>query len=246
MKIYLTLLLVLLSCGPSDLSTDIVIVDVGELDREGIAREIEMIRASEPSVIAIDLQFVERKEHRKDSILASVLRGCKKLVMVSVIEDFTNDKAQYDSLSLPLSDFIVNARIGYANTILEKDDLGTLKKFSVKEVVNGRTEFSFAVQTALAFDSLKTVAFIQSNDRVVNVDFRKDKEIFKVITRYDVLNGNFDQKMIKGKIVLFGYLGGLYEDKFYTPLNSGRKPLEPDMYGVEYHANVIAQVLRAK
>jgi CHASE2 domain-containing sensor protein len=55
------------------------------------------------------------------------------------------------------------------------------------------------------------------------------------------LNGNITKKDIEGKIVMFGFLGPGNEDKFFSPLNTN--PNEPDMYGLEYLANVVAQVL---
>ncbi len=55
--------------------------------------------------------------------------------------------------------------------------------------------------------------------------------------------------MIKGKVVIFGYLGDdffdtSWDDKFFTPLNkkyAGKA--NPDMYGPVIHANIVSMVL---
>jgi CHASE2 domain-containing sensor protein len=43
---------------------------------------------------------------------------------------------------------------------------------------------------------------------------------------------------------MIGFLGPGDQDKFITPLNTN--PNEPDMYGLEYLANIVAQVLEDK
>lgn len=66
-----------------------------------------------------------------------------------------------------------------------------------------------------------------------------------------LLEDNFVPELIKGKIVLIGYMGEFLgdwdrTDKLYTPLNSELFQLEnrpADMYDVEIHANVIDMFL---
>src|SRR5204863_8612664 len=56
-------------------------------------------------------------------------------------------------------------------------------------------------------------------------------------------------EMIKGKAVIFGFLGKQlgdpsWSDKFYTPLNkklAGKA--NPDMFGVVVHANIVSMIL---
>jgi CHASE2 domain-containing sensor protein len=65
----------------------------------------------------------------------------------------------------------------------------------------------------------------------------------------DVFNENFVPEMIKGKIVIFGFLGEYlgdpsWADKFYTPMNkklAGKA--NPDMFGAVVHANIISMIL---
>jgi len=65
----------------------------------------------------------------------------------------------------------------------------------------------------------------------------------------DVLTENFTPDLIKGKIVIVGYLGRnlwdtSWDDRFYTPIN--QKPAgraNPDMYGAVVHANIAAMIL---
>ena len=43
---------------------------------------------------------------------------------------------------------------------------------------------------------------------------------------------------------MLSFLGPGNEDKFFTPLNTDNK--NPDMYGIEYLANIVAQVLEIR
>lgn len=88
---------------------------------------------------------------------------------------------------------------------------------------------------------VKTSNFIQSHERLVDLNFKKGVRKFKTFSVTDVLNGKLTKKEIEGKIVMMGFLGPGNEDKFYSPLNKNSK--EPDMYGVEYLANIVAQIL---
>lgn len=57
----------------------------------------------------------------------------------------------------------------------------------------------------------------------------------------DLLNGRLTKKGIDGRIVIFGFLGSGEQDKFFSSLNTNSN--EPDMYSLQYLANIVAQVL---
>ncbi|MCI0751067.1 MAG: CHASE2 domain-containing protein, partial [Flammeovirgaceae bacterium] len=74
--------------------------------------------------------------------------------------------------------------------------------------------------------------------------------------RYMVLDADqaldtnqFVPSMIKGKIVMLGFLGAdlrdtSWDDKFFTPLNTKYAgKARPDMYGVVVHANAVSMIL---
>lgn len=233
-------------------SKDIVIVNVGINNRIGIAKEIEFIETLNPAVVAIDVQFSTEHNEYQDSLLIASLNRCRNLVLSVGLEGIDSATAEgYDRIFGTLPKFLGNAKIGYVNVLLDGIETPVLRRFNVYERIGDMTMFHFAVQTAMSFDSIQTMRFINTHDQTVGIEFIGNKEIFKVFSADDALNGVIPRSEIEGKIVLIGYLGP-YEnffpanddDKFFTPLNPENPPKEPDMYGVIYLANVIAQILR--
>ena len=224
---------------------NIVLVDIGIVNRIGLAKEIEYIHSLNPKLIAIDIQFSKEIEAYQDSLLISTLRNCNNLVMSVIIDGYKGENVEYKSLTGSLKEFLGNSKIGFVNLKLEADEFRTLKSFSIFEKINGLTMYHFAIQTAMVYDSIKTMMYIKDKPRIVNVSYSDDKK-FKVFTDYHTLNRLLSTRDIEGKIVLIGGLGPGNEDKFFTPLNKKIKPYEPDMYGLEYLANIVAQVLESK
>lgn len=242
----LLLIATTLSCKSQKVGQDvIVLINVERLDRAGIANELSIINSFNPKVVAIDLQFSQDTEYDKDIRLMQSLDKCKNLIMVSIIKGYTGEDVPYtsgfDYGSLP--NFTTNAKTGFANTILEKDDFQTIRKFSTVENMDGYYQYHFGVRVAMAFDSLKAVDFIKNNPRIVDIDYQGEKRNFKIFSASQVLDKKVSRKDIEGKIVMVGFLGPGDEDKFFTPLNKKRDASKPDMYGIECWAHVVAQVL---
>ncbi|MEQ8359415.1 MAG: CHASE2 domain-containing protein [Cytophagales bacterium] len=237
-------LVILSSCeAQGSFEQDIALVNLSDLDRGKISEVINIINSKQPDVVAIDVQFYGREKPSDDYKLLLALEHCKNLVMISLIANYDGrkekDYTEFTYGSMP--EFLIGAKTGFANVILENDR--SLRKFSIYEKVKGKIEYHFAIQVAMSFDSIKTMEFIRSKPRIVNVDYVAGKGL-KVFSADDVLQERVSQNDIRGKIVMFGFLGPGDEDKFYTPLNEN--PNEPDMYGLEYLANIVAQVLESR
>jgi CHASE2 domain-containing sensor protein len=167
--------------------------------------------------------------------------------MLSVIQNYSGgeiiDYQQFDFGSLP--EFVpIRAKTGFGNAILENDEVGTLKRFSVYEKVSGKIEYHFAVAVALEFDSATAKSFVNKNPKVIDVNYKSGKRKFRQYLATDILSNKTKKTDMADQIVLIGVLAPGTEDKFFTPLNSNRN--EPDMYGLEYLANVVAQILEYK
>ena len=239
--------LFLASCREaSKAEAEIVLITVDTLDREWVARELDAINAFEPKVVAIDLQFSEKMDPRKDVILLLALKYTQNLFMVSVIDDYGDGASgHYDRFTLgSLPAFLDNAQTGFANTIIEENELRTLNRFATHAHVAGNIEYQFGVRVAMAFDSLRAMRYIAQHPRIVEVDYHRGKRQFKVLSSADVLSGKISRKDIEGKIVMLGFLGPGLQDKFYTPLNTNSD--EPDMYGLVYLAHIVAQILESE
>ena len=69
------------------------------------------------------------------------------------------------------------------------------------------------------------------------LDFRGPRQ-HPMLSLADVLDGRFDPSKVRGKIVLIGMVGKSAKD--YLPT-----PVDPQMFGIELHAAVVDQLLRA-
>jgi CHASE2 domain-containing sensor protein len=221
------------SCRSQEMDRQIVLVDVGNLTRTEIANQISIINSLKPRVIALDVQFKKRFHDEGDKKLFEALKNCKSLVMTSSINNlgggvFVTSGSIWEFANL-------QTRQGFINTILE-DNL--LRKFLVWEdtdIGNQNKQFHFSVSIAMEYDSLKASHFVHNNPKVVSINFSGGNRRFVKISTNDVLFEKLSKRDIEGKIVIFGYLGPTEEDRFNTPVGK--------MYGVEYLAYVVAQIL---
>lgn len=237
-------LIVAQSCSAQITQHNIVLINTGALDRKGIAEEINVINSFSPAVLAIDVQFYGHENYSYDHLLLLALEKCKNLVMISIIANYTGVDVEYNRFTYgSMPEFLIFAKTGFANTTIEKDKRQALKRFSIREKVNGNFEYHFSVRTAIAFDSLKVMRFVSSNPRLIDIDYKDGRRRFKTFSPTDVLGKKISREDIEGKIVMLGFMGPGDEDKFFTPLNRKTKPYKPDMYGVECLANIVAQVL---
>lgn len=243
-----------------EVDRDIVLVNIGNLSRREIARELEIIKRYHPAVVGIDSYFWSLKEDSLGDILLNrALSDIKNLVMVNklIYDPYTDS---YDSVrnSHPLFDLGQN---GYAN--LETEALNqyqykVCRTFPPQRKINGEQQFAFAVKVAEAYDLPKAETFLARENKYETINYKGNVMDygqthaggrFFALDVEDVFNERFREEVIRNKIVLFGYLGDSFddkswEDKFFTPLNinyAGRS--NPDMFGAVIHANIISMIL---
>lgn len=240
--------------------TNIVIVNIGELNRSQIAAQIEILNRYKPKVIAVDGFFAGEKDSLGDVLLTTALQKVNRLVLASQAI-YNPEEEKFDSLFTSHPNFSYG-QTGIANLftdVEEQHQYKVCRSFPAFLEVNGEKMPSFALTVAEIFDSAKVAAFYEFNhDLKTIINYRgnlMDYGQTKLGTRYygldadQVLNESFTEDLIKNKIVLMGYTGKNFndkswEDKFYTPLNTkyaGRS--NPDTFGVVIHANVISMIL---
>lgn len=76
------------------------------------------------------------------------------------------------------------------------------------------------------------------------INYRTSKSIAPKISIKDVLNGKFDPKLVKNKIVIIGTTAPSGKDFFFTPYSFTQFNLNK-MPGVEIHAQITSQILSA-
>jgi len=242
---------------------DIVIVNIGNLNREGIARQLEIIERYNPKVIGIDAFFRKAQDPYQDSLLAASLKKINNLVLVTKLNHFNPVLAAFDTLETSNPMFLGNAKLGFANLITpakEQDNFKVCRSFSpIEWTTTGKQEL-FALKLAEIFDPAAARRFNQRQNVVELINYggnivstnNKNSEFtnkFMVLDWMEVLEENFVSSVFEGKIVILGYLGKdlsdtSWDDKLYTPLNmeyAGRT--NPDMYGVVVHANILSMIL---
>jgi CHASE2 domain-containing sensor protein len=76
----------------------------------------------------------------------------------------------------------------------------------------------------------------------IMMNFRNNSQAFRTVSLQDVLNGKVDAKWLRDRIVLVGNRNMSTGDIFYTSALPNLK-LSGQIYGIEYHAHVISQIL---
>lgn len=252
----------------------IVIVNIGNLSRGGIAEQIEIINKHKPKVIGIDAFFRKPKHSsdaeedkqlvHEDSAFASALSKVKNMVIVSeLIENPQTSKVEKLETSHPM--FMKHASTGFADMITEgRDVFKTARECIPKDKVADTLIYSFPTLLAHIYDSNAVKKYLSRNkDTEIinfegNVDTRQDgvssnsKTTFFALDAEQVLQEEFEPDVIKDKIVIMGYMGPNFsesdwKDKFFTPLNINYVgKTYPDMYGVVVHANIVSMILRGE
>ena len=234
------------SCYSQSVCSNIVLINTGTYDKERIAKEITVINNLNPKVISIDVDFSHFLGSKGDKELILALQNCKGLVRPSAIHSDGEDyfgKEIITVYSMGSEFFPRKAKAGFVSTRAKKGQVQIPRQFTVWQRAYGGNDIyhHFSIVTAMIFDSLKAVNFMQSHDSIADVDYNQGKRNFKIFSAQEVLDGKITKKDIEGKIIMLGFLGPGNDDKFSTPFNTN--PKEPDMYGVEYLANIVAQVL---
>jgi CHASE2 domain-containing sensor protein len=237
------------SCHSQPLEDDIVLINVGDYNKGRIAELISKINTLKPRVISLDIAFPEYTGDTDDKSLYQALRDSKRLILPSEISSEGEDYEGREIISVHLTCaaqfFVPYAKTGFVSAKVEKGQTQIPRKFIVwqKGSYSDDIYHHFSVVTAMAFDSLKALRFISHNERLAEISYGKKRK-FMTFSASHVLNGRLTRRDIEDKIVIFGFLGPGVEDKFFSPVTKDLK--SPDMYGVEYLANIVAQVLESK
>lgn len=242
---------------------DIVIVNIGNLNREGIAKQIETINQYHPKVVGIDAFFRNPMDAYQDSVFNAALWNTDKLVLVTKLNHYNPITGVFDTLETSNPMFLENAHQGFANLITpasEQDNFKVCRSFTPIEFTREGEQQLFALKLAELYNAeaaarfknrKRSVELINYGGNVVRAN-NKNSEFtnkFMVLDWMDIFNENFVPSVFEDKVVILGYLGedlwdSSWEDKLYTPLNmeyAGRT--NPDMYGVVIHANILAMIL---
>jgi CHASE2 domain-containing sensor protein len=273
-----------------DVEQRIIIVNIGNLSRREIAQQIQLIGSYKPKVIGIDSYF-NCEGGLRDSIncpalldtlgnllLSNAIQETPNVVLVSKLlqtDSLSNSEAVdgYDSLEYSDPIFRDHAKNAFANLVtgaIFQEDVKLCRRFIPSWRVHGKTEYAFAVQMCMIYDSVKTMKFLARGNEEELINYRGNVEIqdikLKSLQKKNTNSTNFNNRfyavdveqlqrgeilgeVFKNNIVIMGFLGDRFgditwSDKYFTPLNSkvaGRA--NPDMFGVVVHANIASMIL---
>lgn len=235
--------------APANADTNIVLVNIGGLSRDGIAEQIRIISKSEPKAIGIDVIFEKNKAPLTDSNLSAALRnaGCP-IILVNKLVGFNDSLNRFDSVLNSIPMFARYSQSGFANLITEgEQSFRTARLFSPVENTAKGPEYAFAFRLANILDSGAAAKFLARQNPVEIIYYKRNQAKYYALDVADIFNPELNFNF-HNKIVLLGFMGNdfgslSWEDKFYTPLNAkyAGKAL-PDMFGVVVHANIISMI----
>ncbi len=231
------------------LDTNIVLVNIGHLDRAGIATQIRRIRKNNPKVIGFDSFFSARRDSVTDAFLSEQLSEGNNFIMACYLTGKEELTGQFDSLETS-DPYFSSGNKGFVNLGGAHPETSTVRTFSPREVFKGDTLYSLGASLVKRFDPPAFSKLMERDNRREIINYRGNTDAYIRFDVYELFDSTTDLSIIKDKIVLMGYIGESFggqpdlEDIYYTPMNaelSGRS--RPDMYGVVIHANIISMIL---
>lgn len=221
----------------------VVIVNIGQADREGLAMMIDKAGTMKPKVMALDVLFFGEKDPVQDSLLNEVFKRNKNLIAAHQLLMSGPDG---DTIKTTGDYFKTASQYAFVN--LFTDSLSSVRYYEPFEKDYKKKLYkSFSSAIIEAYNSTAYKKLRKKGNSKTLINYSRHVGQYLVINWEDLMAENVDSSALKGKIVLFGYLSPNKDDisdKFFTPMNPrfyGKSV--PDMNGIVIHANVISMVL---
>lgn len=228
----------------------IIVVNIGNLPKSDIAKQIENINKYKPKVIGLDVfpLIPNPNNLRGDSMFADVAANANNFVLAAKLDDWDEEKNLWGKFEKSPPQFSYYAANAYVNLFIE--DYETVREFtSIQRTANGEV-YSFPATIAKYYDKSAFDYLIKRDNELETINYLGNTSAFMIIDAYQALeDDSLALSNVEDKIVLMGYLGddlNSYSnlDRYYTPLNPryvGKA--DRDMHGVLIHANAISTIL---
>lgn len=207
--------------------TNITVVNIGNLDRNGLSSLISIINQHQPKVVGFDVQLKFARDSTADQVLADAFGQTPNLVMATQLLDKTKKK-YYLRTNYDL--FTKNAHTGFVNLITKGKgnqlSWPTVRSFSPKETVTDRVfsagnpkfdtaaikkprkEYAFAVKMTQLYAPEKTKAFLKRNKDYEWINFLGNISVtagqasnFAVLDVADIFNSVQDTSSKIGNVL---------------------------------------------
>lgn len=231
------------------IDSNIIIVNVGYNNRFGLLQQLQRIKQAGPAVIGFDVQLLKNKDPFIDSLLTAEINNTPNMVMASYLagKGHENYRSEVVTTALPLT----NPTWGYINFI-GKDSTYPVRYFKPFYEFTKTPQEAFATAIVKKYNPAAYEALKGRGKPLETINYSRRQEQYHVIDAFELEDSALDINVMKGKIVLMGFLGPdlttkVIEENRFTPMNpkfSGKA--FPDMYGVIIHANIISSILEGK
>ncbi len=229
----------------NNVDTNIVLVNIEDIDRQSIAALIQKIDSAGPRVIGMDVFFVDRNDSLGDPALKKVFNTVGNKLVLSV---FINPETKLPDEKYK---YFKNVIYGHANLPNNENNTNVIRWFNPQIKSEDQPIWAFSAMIAKAYSDTSFKVFEKRSDDQEQINYSGDINSYLLLNHDEIMQKkNSELSFLKGKIVMIGYLGGQcrttddMNDKFYTPVNPvyyGRSL--PDMFGLVIHANIVSMIL---
>ncbi|MBM4461790.1 MAG: adenylate/guanylate cyclase domain-containing protein [Chloroflexi bacterium] len=213
---------------------------LGDWSRSLHAQAIDNLKAAQAEVIGFDVLFAEPAEG--DTDLEAAISDAENVIMPVVGTGLLKTKGEvvFNDFVTPTTAFSsVPAALGHVNVLVDGD--GTVRRLPViASDVSGGTYSSFSTAIVSVARGEPPPDIPTDSSRGMRINYVGGPGSFPRISYKDVITGDFDPRLVRGKIVLIGTTAVGSGDLFSTPAPGGQ------MYGVEVHANAIDTIITGK
>ena len=237
--IFISCLLFQLCCNipkvklTNQIDPDIVLVNIGDVDRTAIADMLLWIDSCKPALIAVDVWFIKEKDSLQDSKLIDALKTIKKDILSYALDSLGNpvkSHKKFSSLAFDDGLAVLKETNGLSDRFIpvRKIKNHIHEHFALKIVRHWKPDFDYKFKV----------------NKSISVNFTRTVNQYKYVHGEDI-NKDLVADIFKDKIVMLGYLGPSDEDKHFTPLRFVKNYPDkaPDTYGVVILANAVRTIL---
>ena len=151
---------------------NITMVNIGNLDRAGVARLIDNLNKYHPFVIGIDAFYRKDKTdfYREkglingDSLLEKVFSETENLVLVTKLSKFNEKTGLFDSIETSHPKFMQHAYGGFANMITSENEFRVSRKVVPVELCRDSLQLFFPVKIASIYNPIKVEKFLKKDN----------------------------------------------------------------------------------
>jgi CHASE2 domain-containing sensor protein len=226
--------------------TNMILINIGPLNRSGITQLIENVMQAKPAVVGIDIQFENPGDTVSLQKLISMGIQNKNMFWVYTV------LGEGDSAIIKNPLFGMKGRLlpGGHNNFPETDEFRTIRSFEPFRIANKDTIPAFALSIANFVKPGLLQYMSERGEEMETIHYQKRRTSLRMDYPEFLVALNTDSMLLHNKIVLIGYMGQNLddkynvEDKFFTPMNDNYAGKAiPDMFGAEIHAQIISMLL---